>query len=150
MTITARIVKAVVTLPVLGTVSRNNKGEVVRSSEKYRIHLYAAKPGMKYESQTHTHLLVGVMDGHGYTSEPVKRSEEVLLPDGREIIALRVDDYGIPLGCESLPVEVSVIDPSFINDALIGLRNEYSLAISNAIREVIKHELKPGGLLHGR
>lgn len=54
MTITARIVKAVVTLPILGTISRNDKGEVIKSGERYRVHIYAPPPGLHHASAFHS------------------------------------------------------------------------------------------------
>lgn len=142
MTIPARIVKAIVALPILGTVSRNELGEVVKKAERYRIHLYAAKPGMKYEKQTHTHLLVGVMDGGAYTTEHAKRSEEVLLPYDRELIALRVDGYGVPICWDSLPVEVES-HPDKAAEQLCEL-------IQKTITDRLHKEKQPGGLLYGK
>lgn len=140
MNISARIVKAIVTLPILGTVNRDDRGEVVKKAERYRIHLYAAKPGMKYEKQTHTHLLVGVMDGGAYTTEHAKRSEEVLLPYDRELLALRVDGYGVPISWDSLPVEVES-DPDKAAEQLREL-------IQKTITDRLREEAYPGGLLY--
>lgn len=176
MTITARIVKAVVTLPVLGTVSRNEYGDVVKSGERYRVHVYAANPGWKDERPAPDFLVVGVMTGGGFTSEPTKRSQHVLVPEGRELVALMIDSDGAPMSFESLPIKLVALPAEydqfkinngqvFINDALIDGPATYHLNcgvkektheeklrddVAALVTEQIKRMLQPGGLLHGR
>lgn len=131
MTIISRIVKAVVTLPILGTVSRNESGDVVKSGERYRIHIYAANPGWKDERPAPDFLVVGVLTGGGFTTEPTKRSQHVLVPEGRELVALMMDSDGAPLSFDSLPVELVALPDAddlftinngqvFIKQAVVG------------------------------
>jgi len=161
MTVISRNVRAIVTLPILGDVTRRENGSIQKIGEKYCIHIYAAMPGMKYRKSLTTHHLVGIMYGFGYTSEPFKRSEDVLLPVGRELIALRVGNDGQPVTWDHLPLEVKPIFSAtetfsiesgkvFINDSLVGIKNQFSEEISKIVREAIKRELQTGGLLLGR
>lgn len=214
MTISTRIVKAIVTLPILGTVSRDERGEVVKKGESYRIHIYAAKPGWKENKSLRDMLFVGSLEGQGYTTSPYKRSVEVALPSDRELVALRFDeDFG--LSWDEFPIHIDLWfngegwmtvedEQVFINDAsiqpgaiqshsitigvktakttadklreivskyLTGEASEYedelvdelkafvekesdstrlAVMISEQIRQRLKREMQPGGLLHKR
>lgn len=161
MTVISRNVRAIVTLPILGGVTRRENGSIQEIGEKYCIHIYAVIPGMKYCKSTTTHHLVGIMYGGGYTSEPFKRSEDVLLPEGHELIALRVGNDGQPTTWDHLPLKVKPIFSAaetfsiesgrvFISDTLPSIKKQFSEDISKAVRETIKRELQPGGLLSGR
>lgn len=176
MTTNTRIVKAIVTLPILGTVSRGERGEVVKKGESYRIHIYAAKPDWKETKSMRDMFFVGLLEGEGYTSSPFKRSLDAVLPEGRVLVALQIDEHGCH-GWDSLPIQFDqwfsgvgwnlVKDGQvFINDALIqaattthaemvigvedgGVKHLQEL-VSKVIKERLSKELQPGGLLHKR
>lgn len=150
MNISASIVKVIVTLPVIGTVSRNELGEVVKKGQSYRVHIYAAKPGWREGKAERDFLTVGVLTGSGYTTGPFKRSLNVILPEGMELVALNIDEDGIASSWDSLPIH---IDQWFsLTDSLIitGFQevNIQDGMIAKAIKEHLNKELKPGGLLY--
>jgi hypothetical protein len=157
MTISARIVKAIVTLPILGTVSRDEHGEVIKRGEKYLIKVYAAKPDWKEKKSFRDMLYVGALSGQGYTESPYKRALDAVLPEGHELVALRFDDLGIPCW-EGLPIHINqwftgegwmLVKEGqiFINDALIqpGAIQSYSMTIgvntvkttADKVREIV-------------
>lgn len=176
MTTNTRIVKAIVTLPILGTVSRDERGEVVKKGESYRIHIYAAKPDWKETKSMRDMFFVGLLEGEGYTSSPFKQSLDAVLPEGRELVALQIDEHGCH-GWDSLPIHIDQWFSSvgwhlvkdgqvFINDAFIqaattthaemvigvedgGVKHLQEL-VSKVIKERLSKELQPGGLLHKR
>ena len=171
MTTTTRIVKAIVTLPILGTVSRDERGEVVKKGESYRIHIYAAKPDWKEKKSMRDMFFVGVLEGQGYTTSPFKRSLEVALPEGRELVAIRLDENGI-FNWDSLPIKIDQWFSSdgwmivkdgevFINSAIVQAgsvthavvincteSNTPNEKLAKAIKEQLNKELQPGGLLY--
>lgn len=171
MNINARIVKAVVTLPILGTVSRDAGGNIKKHGEWYRVHIYAANPGWEKEKPVRDFLVVGVLTGGGDTTESFKRSQEVILPEGRELVALRINDDGTPASWDSLPVSIDeghtpfigsegkvFINEAFINGTMAILEDisapedseKLRKLIDDAVSEGIRNSLRPGGLLHGR
>lgn len=157
MTTTTNIVKAVVTLPILGTVSRDERGEIVKKGESYSIHIYAAKPDWKENKSLRDMFFVGLLEGEGYTSSPFKRSLDVVLPEGRVLVALRLDEHGCH-DWEALPIHIhqwftgegwTLVKEGqiFINDALIqpGSIQSYSMTIgvntgkttADKVREIV-------------
>lgn len=174
MTTTTRIVKAIVTLPILGTVSRDERGEVVKKGESYRIHIYAAKPDWKENKSMRDMFFVGLLEGEGYTSSPFKRSLDVALPEGHVLVALRFDENGCH-SWDSLPIHIDQWFSSvgwhlvkdgqiFINDASIqagstthaeitiseedSVPNRLQKLVSETFKERLNKELRPGGLLY--
>lgn len=176
MTTNTRIVKAIVTLPILGTVSRDERGEVVKKGESYRINIYAAKPDWKETKSMRDMFLVGLLEGEGYTSSPSKQSLNVVLPEGRVLVAFMLDEHGCH-DWDSLPIqfdlwfsnmgwslakngqfftEGSLIQDGSITHADINVSVEYEEQknlqelVSKVIKERLNKELQPGGLLHKR
>ncbi|WP_243077731.1 hypothetical protein [Pantoea sp. MQR6] len=149
MTTTTRIVKAIVTLPILGTVSRDECGEVIKHGEKYLIRVYAAKPDWKEKKSFRDMLYVGGLSGQGYTESPYKRSLDVPLPEGHELVALKFDDLGIPCW-DSLPIHIDQwFSPT--GSMIITFSQEVNIQdgmLAKAIEELLNKELKPGGLLY--
>lgn len=163
MNINARIVKAVVTLPILGTVSRDAGGNIKKHGESYRVNIFAANPGWKDETPKDL-LVVGVLTGGGYASGPQKRSQQVILPEGRELVAIRMDDAGTPVSWDSLPVSIDDGHTVFTipdgkvysmevvvnTDTKEKQHSRLAELVSSAISERIRKELLPGGLLYSR
>lgn len=163
MNINARIVKAVVTLPILGTVSRDAGGNIKKHGEHCRVNIFAANPGWKEETLK-DFLVVGVLTVGGYTTGSFKRSQQVILPEGRELVALRMNDDGTPASWDSLPVSIDDGHTAFtapdgkVYSMEIGVntdtkeKEDARLAelVSSAISERIRKELLPGGLLYSR
>jgi hypothetical protein len=149
MTTSSRIVTAIVTLPIIGTVSRGDKGEVVQHGEKYRIHVYAAKPDWKERKSIRDMFFVGILEGEGYTSAPTKRSLDVALPYGYELVAFSFDEYGIHTW-DSLPIHIDQwFSPT--GSMIITCSQEVNIQdgmLAKAIEELLNKELKPGGLLY--
>ncbi|WP_338506839.1 hypothetical protein VRB95_06360 [Erwinia aphidicola] len=163
MNINARIVKAVVTLPILGTVSRDAGGNIKKHGEHYRVNIFAANPGWKKETLK-DFLVVGVLTGGGYTTESFKRSQQVILPEGRELVALRMNDDGTPASWDSLPVSIDDGDTAFTApdgkvysmEVVVNTdtkeKEDARLAelVRSVISDRIRKELLPGGLLYSR
>ncbi|MBN1086553.1 hypothetical protein JNO12_19045 [Erwinia aphidicola] len=163
MNINARIVKAVVTLPILGTVSRDAGGNIKKHGEHYRVNIFAANPGWKEETLK-DFLVVGVLTVGGYTTGSFKRSQQVILPEGRELVALRMNDDGTPASLDSLPVSIDDGDTAFTvpdgkvysmevvvnTDTKEKEHSRLAELVSSVISDRIRKELLPGGLLYSR
>lgn len=103
MSQTYQICEVTVTLPSLGTITTDGPGNQIKHGDKFRVHLYAVKPdwccGGIFEG-----FIVGWFTCHGYSEAPYKRSQKIMMPDGFKLVALSVDEYGIPTSWDSLPV----------------------------------------------
>lgn len=148
MTTSSRLVTAIVTLPIIGTVSRGDKGEVVQHGEKYRIHVYAAKPDWKERKSIRDMFFVGLLEGEGYTSAPTKRALDVSLPDGYELVAFSFDEYGVHKW-DSLPIHIDLY--ASVNSMVITCKREFTNEdddLAKYIKEHIKNAYRPGGSLY--
>lgn len=150
MNISASIVKVIVTLPVIGTVSRNEPREVVKKGQSYRVHIYAAKPGLREGKVERDFLTVGVLTGAGYTTGPFKRLLNVFLPEGMELVALNINEDGIASSWDSLPIHIDQWFSPTGSMIITGFQevNIQDGMLAKAIIEQLKKELKPGGLLY--
>lgn len=103
---TYQICEVTVTLPSLGTITTDGAGNQIKRGDKCRVHLYAVgrdwRSGSIFEG-----FNVGAITFTGYTESPFKRSQKILMPDGYKLVALRVDDDGVPTSWDSLPVHFS-------------------------------------------
>ncbi|EMA1799350.1 DUF1983 domain-containing protein [Cronobacter turicensis] len=106
MSQTYQVCEVTVMLPSLGTLTTDSAGNNIKRGDKCRVQLYAAKPdtraGIPFDG-----YVVGVISFNGYTESPFKRSQKILMPDGYKLLALRVDDDGVPTSWDSLPVHFS-------------------------------------------
>lgn len=134
---TYRIVTATVTLPIIGTVSRDEKGYIIEQAERYRVHIKAVSAGGDKDA-----YIVGVLSGSGYTYEPFKESLKVILPDGYDLIAQLVHDAGIPIPQKTLPVATGGGE-----DQEEPWRKMREL-VNKVITERVLAETRPGGMLY--
>ncbi len=104
MSKTYKICEVTVTIPSLGTATTDGFGNQIKHGDECRVQLYAAlpdrRPGMPFEG-----FVVGAIYFTGYTESPFKRVQKILMPDGYKLIALCVDERGIPVSWDSLPVQ---------------------------------------------
>lgn len=103
MSKTYQICEVAVMVPPLGAISNDGFGNQVKHGEKFRVHLYAVKPdwhsGSNFEG-----FIVGWFTREGYSDTQHKSSQKIMMPDGFKLIALSVDEYGLPKSWDSLPV----------------------------------------------
>lgn len=103
MSQTYQICEVTVTLPSLGTINTDGPGNQIKHGDKCRVHLYAVKPDW-HSGTIFEGFNVGAITFTGYTESPFKRSQKIMMPDGYKLVALRVDDDGMPTSWDSLPV----------------------------------------------
>lgn len=103
MSKTYNIREVTVTIASLGTITTDGAGNKIKRGEKCRVHLYAVKPDW-HSGTIFEGFNVGAITFAGYTDSPFKRSQKILVPDGYKLVALRVDDDGVPTSWDSLPV----------------------------------------------
>ena len=103
MSQTYQICEVTVTLPSLGTITTDGSGNQIKHGDKCRVHLYAVKPD-RHPGTIFDGFNVGAITFTGYTDSPFKRSQKIMVPDGYKLVALRVDDDGVPTSWDSLPV----------------------------------------------
>lgn len=101
---THQISRVKVALPPMGIVTHDDQGNAIRLGEKYRVHLYAVKPGWEQRG-TFDGFMVGCAIGSGCSTNECNIARDVIVPDGYQIIALRIGDNNQPVSWESLPVE---------------------------------------------
>lgn len=104
MSKTYNICEVTVTIPSLGTITTDGAGNQIKRGDKCRVHLYAVKPDW-HSGTTFEGFNVGAITFTGYTESPFKRSQKIMMPDGYKLVALRVDDDGMPTSWDSLPVQ---------------------------------------------
>lgn len=104
MSKTYNICEVTVTIPSLGTITTDGAGNQIKRGDKCRVHLYAVKPDW-HSRAIFGGFNVGVITFTGYTESPFKRSQKIMMPDGYKLVALRVDDDGMPTSWDSLPVQ---------------------------------------------
>lgn len=100
---THRVCDVFVTIPVLGTVSRDESGAIVKHGGKCRVHVYAVKKGQALTDG----LMVGSTVFSGYTESPYRRKIKVIVPDGHSLMALRIGEDDLPLSWDSLPLAIA-------------------------------------------
>ncbi|WP_240617909.1 MULTISPECIES: phage tail tip fiber protein [Enterobacter] len=106
MSQTYQVCEVTVTLPSLGTVTTDGAGNRIEHGDKCRVHLYAVKPDW-HSGTIFEGFNVGAITFTGYTDSPFKRSQKIMVPDGYKLVALQVDDDGVPTSWDSLPVNFS-------------------------------------------
>lgn len=106
MSQTYQVCEVTVTLPSLGTVTTDIAGNRIEHGDKCRVHLYAVKPDW-HSGTIFEGFNVGAITFTGYTDSPFKRSQKIMVPDGYKLVALQVDDDGVPTSWDSLPVNFS-------------------------------------------
>jgi len=106
MSNTYQVAEVSVTLPAIGTVSRNDYGNVVKHNAECRVHLYAVHPEWREQGSAFKGFMfmVGSVLSCGYTEAPTHHTQRILMPDGYKLLALSVDHYGVPTSWDSLPV----------------------------------------------
>lgn len=103
MSQTYQVCEVTVTLPSLVTLTDDGAGNKIKHGYKCRVHLYAVKPEWRSGS-TFEGFIVGWFTVQGCCETPYKRSQKIMMPDGYKLVALMVDEYGIPTSWDSLPV----------------------------------------------
>lgn len=104
MSNTYQICEVTVTLPSLGTITTDVSGNQIKHGDKCRVYLYAVQPDWR-SGGTFEGFTVGWLTYEGYSESPFNRSQKIIMPDGYKLIALRVDERGIPTSWDSLPVQ---------------------------------------------
>lgn len=168
---TYQICEVTVMLPPLGTTTTDGCGNKNKHSAKCRVHLYAVKPDWRSGGIFVDGLIVGLFTHEGYSELPCKRSQKIMMPDGYKLVALSVDERGMPTSWDSLPVSFSGGYVSSLEDVDGTVRvrtgkingtepltpakpilsieeNDKEMSdFEEAIRKVIHKELLPGGLI---
>lgn len=121
-----------VTIPKIGIVSSDKEGNEFKCGEIYHINLFAMRPGWSNRLSDFEGLIVGRLDFSGYSESQFSRTQKIIMPNGYELVALRVGECGRPMSWESLPVVFSDAPLSdsepftvkngevFIKEAVIG------------------------------
>lgn len=104
MSKTYNICEVTVTIPTLGTITTDGAGNQIKRGDKCRVHLYAIKPDW-HSGTIFEGFNVGAITFTGYTESPFKRSQKIMMPDGYKLVALRVEDDGMPTSWDSLAVQ---------------------------------------------
>nr|WP_223239772.1 DUF1983 domain-containing protein [Enterobacter sp. E12] len=104
---TYKIREVTVTIPKIGIVSSDKEGNEFKCGEIYRINLFAMRPGWQTRTSDFDGLIVGRLDFSGYTESQCSRTQKIIMPNGYELVALRVGECGRPMTRESLPVVFS-------------------------------------------
>ncbi|WP_313123840.1 DUF1983 domain-containing protein [Pseudescherichia sp.] len=104
MSNTYQVAEVSVTLPAIGTVSRDDYGNEVKCGAKCRVHLHAVHPDWRKQGSVFDGFLVGSVLTCGYTDMPTHHTRRILMPDGYKLVALSVDEGGMPKSWDSLPV----------------------------------------------
>lgn len=144
MSNTYQVTEVTVTLPALGSVIRDSRGNEGKLGAKCRVHLFAVHPDWREKGATFEGYMVGRTVFEGYSKSPFNRTLRIMMPDGYKLVALRVDERDEPESWDSLPVyftggyvaaqkaeevDISMPAPSpfavvngqvFINSAVIG------------------------------
>ncbi|ENB7197933.1 MULTISPECIES: hypothetical protein [Enterobacter cloacae complex] len=160
MSQTYQICEVTVTLPSLGTITTDGPGNQIKHGDKCRVHLYAVKPDW-HSGTIFEGFNVGAITFTGYTDSPFKRSQKIMVPDGYKLVALRVDDDGVPTSWDSLPVHFT---GGFIEspiDELDGIADlpRYKVSSDFAIQQriadaldtaLVRHYEQFGNAEHGK
>lgn len=104
---TYKIREVTVTIPKIGIISSDKEGNEFKCGEIYHINLFAMRPGWQTRTSDFDGLIVGRLDFSGYTESPYSRTQKIIMPNGYELVALRVGECGRPMIWESLPVVFS-------------------------------------------
>ena len=104
---TYKIREVTVTIPKIGIISSDKEGNEFKCGEIYHINLFAMRPGWQTRTSDFDGLIVGRLDFSGYTESPYSRTQKIIMPNGYELVALRVGECGRPMTWESLPVVFS-------------------------------------------
>lgn len=145
MSQTYQICEVLVTLPPLGTITTDGYGNKIKHGDKCHVHLYAVKPDWRSGS-TFEGFIVGWFTHEGYSESPHKSSQKIMMPDGYKLVAISVDEYGLPESWDSLPVHFA---GGFISVQVEahGTSNKAMPELSEVIRNSIRKECEPGGLI---
>ncbi|EOV9557456.1 hypothetical protein ACN5LW_002512 [Cronobacter turicensis] len=132
MSLTYQICEVTVTLPSLGAITTDGPGNQIKHGDKCRMDLYAVKSDWRSGSSFEG-FIVGWLTFEGYCETPFKRSKKIMMPAGYKLVALMVDEYGMPKSWDSLPVQFSGGPIDTLVDALIGNGVGSGWRITNSI-----------------
>ena len=104
MSNTYQVTEVTVTLPALGSVIRDSRGNEGKRGAKCRVHLFAVHPDWREKGATFEGYMVGRTVFEGYSKSPFNRTLRIMMPDGYKLVALRVDERDEPESWDSLPV----------------------------------------------
>ena len=152
-------VKATVTLPFLWAKGHDIYGNEIRRGAKCTVGIFAVKPEWYPAKGLLDGLQVGEITFNGYTETPFKRSVKIILPDGYKVVAMRIDDCGLPIYSDFLLVQLSECDNDSVADAYkadldnrvaqiqCGTIQDASEDIRRIVRDEITKQLQPGGAI---
>lgn len=142
MSLTYQICEVTVTLPSLGTITTDGPGNKIKHGDKCRVDLYAVKPDWRSGSSFEG-FIVGWLTYQGHCETPCKRSQKIMMPTGYKLVALMVDEYGMPKSWDSLPVHFSGDYIASPVDALDGIADlpRYKISSDYAIQQKIADAL---------
>lgn len=129
MSLTYQICEVTVTLPSLGTITTDGPGNQIKHGDKCRVDLYAVKPDWRAGS-TFQGFIVGWLTFEGYCETPYNRSQKIMMPDGYKLVALMVDENGMPTSWDSLAVQFSGGPIGTPIDALDGIADALDTALA--------------------
>jgi hypothetical protein len=144
-------------------VSHDAEGNEFKCGEIYHVNIFAVRPEWRSGFSEFKGLIVGRLDFSGYTESQCSRTQKIIVPNGYELVALRVSENGRPMTWESLPVIFSAnclpdsepltvkYGEVFINNATISVgtlpENELRKTVDEWIREMIRLHCQPGGTI---
>ena len=105
---TYQMMKALVTLPPLGETISDKAGNTRKYGGKHKVHIAAVDRNWtaQFSYYFDEPILLRELNIKGFSSTPWVVSEKIMVPDGYLIIAMLVDEKGIPLSNEMLPLEL--------------------------------------------
>lgn len=105
---TYQMMKALVTLPPVGETISDNAGNTRKYGGEHKVHIAAVDRNWtaQFSYYFDEPILLRELNIQGFSSTPWVVSEKIMVPDGYLIIAMLVDEKGIPLSNEMLPLEL--------------------------------------------
>ncbi|WP_313120083.1 phage tail tip fiber protein [Atlantibacter hermannii] len=105
---TYQMMKALVTLPPVGETISDNAGNTRKYGGEHKVHIAAVDRSWtaQFSYYFDEPILLRELNIQGFSSTPWVVSEKIMVPDGYLIIAVLVDEKGIPLSNEMLPLEL--------------------------------------------
>ncbi|MEH4798317.1 hypothetical protein PO472_05625 [Atlantibacter hermannii] len=105
---TYQMMKALVTLPPVGETINDNAGNTRKYGGEHKVHIAAVDRSWtaQFSYYFDEPILLRELNIQGFSSTPWVVSEKIMVPDGYLIIAMLVDEKGVPLSNEMLPLEL--------------------------------------------
>ena len=105
---TYQLMKALVTLPPVGETISDLAGNTRKYGGEHKVHIAAVDQNWTAQGSHYFDepILLRGLKIQGFSLTPWVVSEKIMVPDGYRIIAMLVDEKGIPLSNETLPLEL--------------------------------------------